>query len=131
MVAEVDRSWLELAVDQLTVADRVGPGASTEQLVRDDDHVANQMSYDQRTALRAFIVALHEGSTHRAGFMKIELFRDGGVFRAVMIAELEIADFAVRSRFAPYFAVLRVMFTDLRLEYLHGVLTLSFSYEQR
>jgi hypothetical protein len=131
MVAEVDRSWLELAVDQLTAADRVGPGASTEQLVRDDDHVANQMSYDQRTALRAFIVALHEGSTHRAGFMKIELFRDGGVFRAVMIAELEIADFAVRSRFAPYFAVLRVMFTDLRLEYLHGVLTLSFSYEQR
>jgi hypothetical protein len=131
MVAEVDRSWLELAVDQLTAADRTGPGVSTEKLVRDDDHVANQMSYDQRTALRAFIVALHEGSTHRAGFMKIELFRDGGVFRAVMIAELEIADFAVRSRFAPYFAVLRVMFTDLRLEYLHGVLTLSFSYEQR
>ncbi|MHA6669114.1 hypothetical protein ACX3O0_09620 [Homoserinimonas sp. A447] len=131
MVAEVDRSWLEHAVDQLTASDRVGGGVSAEPLVRDDDHVANQMSYDQRTALRAFIVALHEGSAHRAGFMKIELFRDGAVFRAVMIAELEIADYAIRSRFAPYFAVLRVMFTDLRLEYLHGVLTLSFSYEQR
>jgi hypothetical protein len=131
MVAEVDRSWLEHAVDQLTATGRAGPGTNTEALVRDDDHVANQMSYDQRTALRAIIVALHEGSAHSAGFMKIELFRDGGVFRAVMVAELEIADFAVRSRFAPYFAVLRVMFSDLRLEYLHGVLTLSFCYEQR
>lgn len=130
MVAEVDRSWLEHAVDQLTATDVTSPAAA-EPLVRDDDHVANHMSYDQRTALRAFIGALHEGSAHRAGFMKIELFRDGTVFRAVMVAELEIADYAVRSRFAPYFAVLRVMFTDLRLEYLHGVLTLSFSYEQR
>lgn len=131
MVAEVDRSWLEQAVDQLTAPDRVAAETRAEPLVRDDDHVANQMSYDQRTALRAFFVALHEGSAHQTGFMKIELFRDGKVFRAVMIAELEIADYAVRSRFAPYFAVLRVMFTDLRLEYLHGVLTLSFSYEQR
>lgn len=132
MVAEVDRSWLEQAIDQLTAVDHAHqPNTATEPLVRDDDHVANHMSYDQRTALRAFIVALHEGSTHKARFMKIELFRDGGLFRAVMVAELEIADFAVRSRFAPYFAVLRVMFTDLRLEYLHGVLTLSFSYEQR
>lgn len=132
MVAEVDRSWLEHAVDQLTALDHAHqPSTEPEPLVRDDDHVANHMSYDQRTALRAFIVALHEGSAHKAGFMKVELFRDGSLFRAVMVAELEIADFAVRSRFAPYFAVLRVMFTDLRLEYLHGVLTLSFSYEQR
>lgn len=131
MVAEVDRSWLEQIVDRLTAADATGGPAPAEPLVRDDDHVANHMSYDQRTALRAFMVALHEGSAHRAGFMRIELFRDGTVFRAVMVAELEIADYAIRSRFAPYFAVLRVMFTDLRLEYLHGVLTLSFSYEQR
>jgi hypothetical protein len=130
MVAEVDRSWLEQAVDQLTSAEASGE-VDVGALVRDDDHVAGHMSYDQRTALRAFLVALHEGSAHRDGFVKIELFRDGGVFRAVLVAELEIADFAVRSRFAPYFAVLRVMFTDLRLEYLHGVLTLSFSYEQR
>ena len=132
MVAEVDRSWLEQAVDQLTAADPRGEAdAADGPLVRDDDHVAGHMSYDQRTALRAFLVALHEGSARKAGFVKIELFRDGGIFRAVVVAELEIADYAVRSRFAPYFAVLRVMFTDLRLEYLHGVLTLSFSYEQR
>ncbi|MEX1079591.1 MAG: hypothetical protein WED09_10830 [Homoserinimonas sp.] len=132
MVAEVDRSWLEHAVDQLTAMDQTSePDADAEPLIRDDDHVANHMSYDQRTALRAFIVALHDGSKQKGEFAKIELFRDGGVFRAVMVSELEIADFAVRSRFAPYFAVLRVMFTDLRLEYLHGVLTLSFCYEQR
>lgn len=131
MVAEVDRSWLEQAVEQLTAADPSATDRVTETLVRDDDHVANHMSYDQRTALRAFIVALHESSAHRADFMKIELFRDDSLFRAVLVAELEIADFTVRTRFAPYFAVLRVMFPDLRLEYLHGVLTLSFSYEQR
>ncbi len=129
MVAEVDRSWLEQAVDQLLQKGDALEGA--EPVVRDDDHVANHMSYDQRTALRAFIVALHEASGRPADFMKIELFRDSNVFRAVLVAELEIADFAVRTRFAPYFAVLRVMFADLRLEYLHGVLTLSFSYEQR
>src|SRR5690554_328139 len=132
MVAEVDRSWLEQAVDKL--APQVGDhqaDAATAPVVRDDDHVANHMSYDQRTALRAFIVALHEGSARASDFMKVELYRDGGVFRVVLVAELEIADFTVRTRFAPYFAVLRVMFADLRLEYLHGVLTLSFSYEQR
>lgn len=129
MVAEVDRSWLEQAVDKLTPGDQAD--AAAEPVVRDDDHVANHMSYDQRTALRAFIVALHEGSARSADFMKVELYRDGSVFRAVLVAELEIADFTVRTRFAPYFAVLRVMFADLRLEYLHGVLTLSFSYEQR
>jgi len=132
MVAEVDRSWLEQAVDKLAPATGEHQvGVTAEPVVRDDDHVANHMSYDQRTALRAFIVALHEGSARSSDFMKIELYRDGSIFRAVLVAELEIADFTIRTRFAPYFAVLRVMFTDLRLEYLHGVLTLSFSYEQR
>src|SRR5690554_2387931 len=132
MVAEVDRSWLEQAVDKLAppTSDQRAD-AEIAPVVRDDDHVANHMSYDQRTALRAFIVALHEGSARASDFMKVELYRDGGVFRVVLVAELEIADFTVRTRFAPYFAVLRVMFADLRLEYLHGVLTLSFSYEQR
>lgn len=132
MVAEVDRSWLEQAVGQLAARGSAGwASAGLEPLVRDDDHVANHMSYDQRTALRAFIAALCEGSTHQADFMKVELFRDGGLFRAVLVAELEIVDFAERSRLAPYFAVLRIMFADLRLEYLPEVLTLSFSYEQR
>src|SRR5690554_2330483 len=132
MVAEVDRSWLEQAVDKLAPATGEHQvGVTAEPVVRDDDHVANHMSYDKRTALRAFIVALHEGSARSSDFMKIELYRDGSMFRAVLVAELEIADFTIRTRFAPYFAVLRVMFTDLRLEYLHGVLTLSFSYEQR
>lgn len=132
MVAEVDRSWLEQAVDTLAPhrSDHRAD-AGTEPVVRDDDRVANHMSYDQRTALRAVIVALHEGSARASDFMKVELYRDGGAFRVVMVAELEVADFTVRTRFAPYFAVLRVMFSELRLEYLHGVLTLSFSYEQR
>jgi hypothetical protein len=130
MVAEVDRSWLEQAVDKLAPGDHQADAAA-QPVIRDDDHVANHMSYDQRTALRAFIVALYEGSARSSDFMRVELYRDGSVFRAVLVAELEIADFTVRTRFAPFFAVLRVMFTDLRLEYLHGVLTLSFSYEQR
>lgn len=132
MVAEVDRSWLEQAVDKLS-PQGCDPqlDADTLPVVRDDDHVANHMSYDQRTALRAFIVALREGSAQASDFLKVELYRDGSVFCVVMVAELAMADFAVRTRFAPYFAVLRVMFSDLRLEYLHGVLTLSFSYEQR
>ena len=42
------------------------------------------------------------------------------------MATLDMADFIVRARFARYFAVLRVMFAELRLEYVQSVLTLSF-----
>ncbi len=125
MVAEVDRSWLEHAVDHLS------GGVGGTHVVRDDDHVASLMTYDQRTALRALIAALYGVEDRDPDFLTIELFRDEGVCRFAMVAELEIADFALRSRFSPYFAVLRVVFPDLRLEYRAGVLTLSFSYEQR
>jgi hypothetical protein len=127
MVAEVDRSWLEHALDQLSAA----ADAVSSPEVLDDDHIANVMSYDQRTALRAFITALFDLSRSDDDFLKIQLFRDGQLCRGVIVVELEMADHALRSRFAPYFAVLRVMFPDLRLEYFGGVLTLSFSYEQR
>jgi len=125
MVEEVDRSWLEHALEQLS---RGAPGTPT---VRDDDHVAVLMTYDQRTAVRAFLAALYSVEARDPDFITIELFRDGSLCRFAMVAELEIADFALRSRFSPYFAVLRVVFPDLRLEYRAGVLTLSFSYEQR
>lgn len=127
MVAEVDRSWLEQAIEQLS------PGADSPDspTILDEDHVAAVMTYDQRTALRAFLTALYDLPRGADDFLKIELFRDGALCRGVIVAELEMADHALRSRFAPYFAVLRVMFPDLRLEYFGGVLTLSFSYEQR
>src|SRR5690606_16895311 len=40
MVAEVDRSWLEQAVDKLMPGDHQADAAA-EPVVRDDDHVAN------------------------------------------------------------------------------------------
>lgn len=132
MVAEVDRSWLENALQKAGTQRRgIAGGAPVQQELRDDEHIAGLMAYDQRTALRAFIGALHEVPASGPEFIRMELFRDGAVCRGIILVALEMADFTLRSRFAPYFAVLRVMFADLRLEYLQGVLTLSFSYEQR
>jgi hypothetical protein len=89
------------------------------------------MTDDQRTALRAFLVALREEHRPEAGFLQIDLFSEAASCRGVLVAKLALTEMTLRSRFAPYFAVLRVIFADLRIEYFHGVLTLSFSYEQR
>lgn len=127
MVAEVDRSWLEHVLDELT---RGRCPTEAPPVLRDDDHLANLMTYDQRTALRAFIVALRD-LPEAPGPLKIDIFPDRDMCSCVIVATFDMADFALRSRFAAYFAVLRVMFSELRIEYLHGALTLSFCYEQR
>lgn len=130
MVAEVDRSWLAHALDRFTINKPETQEESVFKVLHDKDHVANLMTYDQRTALRAFIVALHEVPDRDYEFMTMELYRDVSECKGVVVVKLEMADFMLRARFAPYFAVLRVMFSDLRLEYFHGILTLSFSYER-
>ena len=62
MVAEVDRSWLDVVVEQAS------RGALVVDAVVDRHRVASAMSTDQRTAMRALLVAIlaHPGFVHDA-----------------------------------------------------------------
>lgn len=131
MVAEVDRTWLENLIEHLRSRVRREGGARNNRVVFDDDHVANLMTYDQRTGLRAFIVALYDQADNRPRDLEIVLARSDGLCHAIVSVRGDLLDGIVKTRFGPYIAVLRAVFRNLHVEYLQSVLTLRFSYEQR
>lgn len=126
MVAEADRTWLEVVVgDDGVEPDRVG------RSVVDHDGRASHMEMDQRTVLRALIVALLDEPSLQRHSLKVELTGTAAHCHGVLTATLDTGDFFVRSVFAPYFAVMRIVFTGLQVEFQRPALTLKFSYEQR
>jgi hypothetical protein len=120
MVAEVDRTWLDAIVDQVT-------GHSSD----DPDHLAVAMSTDQRTAVRALIVAIAGHPGYRLGSLAVSIRLTGKTHRATIRASLDTPDNVVRGEIAPYFAVMRIVFDELKVEFARSTLTLRFSYEQR
>ncbi|TQL48759.1 hypothetical protein FB562_1863 [Homoserinimonas aerilata] len=108
---------------------RDGDEPPTDRAVFDDDNVANRMSYDQRTGIRALVVAIFDQAGNRPQQLEIELARAGERCQGLVSARVELSENAVKNRFGPYIAVLRVVFDDLSVEYLQSVLTLRFSYE--
>lgn len=122
MVAEADRSWLDIIVDQAVGA----PGT-----LSDPRRLASAMSTDQRTAVRAVIVALTGHPAFDASAFSFVIGPEGTGCRAVVRAGMQTSDNVVRSEFAPYFAVMRIVFTELRVEFSDAALTLRFSYDQR
>lgn len=126
MVAEADRTWLEAVVE-----DDSADAARLGHTVIDPDGRASAMLPDQRTALRALIVAIHDETTFEPHTMTIALGGRGSVCRGVLTARLDTTEAFVRSAFAPYFAVMRVVFSGLRVEFQNLTLTIGFSYEQR
>ena len=127
MIADVDRTWLESVVDQ--VGNGVPGAAST--VVRDEHRLAEHMSTDERTAVRAFVVALHDAPSFDDETVEISIVRDGSrcevVLRATVDSELNV----LKGPLAPFLAVIRVMFSDLQVDHEQPALTLRFSYEQR
>lgn len=132
MVAEVDRTWLENLVDHLRGrVRRFGEQPNGARVVFDDDNVANQMNYDQRTALRALLVAIFDQTANRPKGLEIVIARVGDRCQGFVAVDLELPDPVIKSRFGPYLAVMRVVFRRLRAEHLQSVLTVRFSYDQR
>jgi hypothetical protein len=119
MVAEVDRTWLDAIVEQT--------GGSTI----DPDRLAILMSTDQRTSLRAAIVALAAHPAYAKGTLRVSIRSESKVQRATIIGTLDTSDNVLRGELAPYFAVMRIVFTDLKADFSDATLTLRFSYEQR
>jgi hypothetical protein len=126
MVAEADRSWLETVIEHAGSNSVHGRGFSG--LVQDEQRLASLMTTDQRTAVRAFIVALFELPTFDPTSLIIVLSRRGRGSRGVFTARADPADYSIKAALAPYFAVMRVVFTDLQVDISEPVLAIRISY---
>lgn len=126
MVEEVDRSWLETLVELARTHDSFGAG-SVRDVVSDPEHVASSMSTDQRTVIRAAFVALLDSPGFDRSHLRIEFSIVDE--RAEVQMRIRIADPSTRANLAPYAAVIRAVFTNLEVVFVHPVVTLGFSYE--
>jgi hypothetical protein len=123
IVDETDRSWLE----QVLIDVRPSGHSGT---VIDRGHLAESMTSDQRTAVRAVVNAIASDPDTRSSSLGIVLHDDNPVVRALIRVESSSPDVAIRQHYAPYFAVLRILFTDLHVDVSGSFLTLRFSYDQ-
>ena len=133
MVADVDRSWLDgLLADALAPGAAAGGATARPVSLTDPAGLAEKMTTDERTALRALIVAAHGHPSFDPASSTIDIAERDGRCEVVMCASLRESDHAERSRLlAPFIAVARVIFADLHVEHDSAALTLRFSYEQR
>ena len=123
IVDDADRSWLEQAM--LDGSPRGEAGT-----VLDRSQLAVHMTGDQRTAIRAIVSALAVDASTRTSSLSVVLHDDDPVVRALLRIESTSPDVAIRQRYAPYFAVLRILFADLHVDVNGSLLTLRFSYDQ-
>ena len=123
MVADVDRSWLEGVVLQAS------KGALGHTVV-DPNRDASSMSTDQRIAMRALLVAILSHPGLMPDGFSIAITGAGSRAYGVVQASFLPADPAPRTAFAPYLAVLRVVFADLQVDVAAASLTVRFSYDQ-
>jgi len=125
MVAEANRSWLDGVLDQLG---RAGDGSSG---IRDHSRLADLMTVDQRTVLRAVLVALHGQPGFAADSLAIELLARGSSCHVVLDAEIDAPDDVLHDLLDPYLAVMQILFRDLQVESVEPALRLRFAYGHR
>lgn len=126
MVADIDRSWLESVIDGLGAVD-----AAQSPAVVDPARLASMMTAHQRTAVRAFLLELLALPGFRRECLRVVLSRRKRTCLVVVTAGVELGELAIRSALSPYFAVMRVVFSDLQIDFEQRKLALRFSYEQR
>ena len=122
MVADADRTWLEVVVQQA--------GRPGRALIAVDDpyFLASTMTTAQRTALRAHVVVLAADRKVAAGF-SIALSRHGRLCVGTLTVPSISADHAVRTRYAPIHAVMRVAFDSVSIQTHPPDLIVRFTYE--
>ncbi len=126
MVAEAERTWLEVAVRDFGAApDRV------DVLVSDPRGAAAWMRTDERIALRALADAvLHDPGYVRRSF-RIRISVDGKDCRGYLSAEVRNSEQAVKFRLAPYLAVIRILFSSVEAKASASTLRIGFGYVRR
>ena len=126
MVEEADRSWLETAV---VIAGGARPGQA-DAVVEDSDRLAAGMTIDQRTAVRALVVALVREPEFAHDDLHIHITRDGDLCRVIVSTRFSTTDTMPRAALSPYFALLRSVFDAFDVDFDHPSLRLRFWYEQ-
>ncbi|CAO1649730.1 hypothetical protein I6E81_11795 [Salinibacterium sp. NG22] len=123
MVAEVNRSWLESVV-----ASSFG-SLDDGNRVYDPHRLAGAMTPHQRTALRAAVLAVATGGEidRQSVRLSIEKTKVGAAITVTGV--ITSSESSWRSSLAPYLAVLRVVFTGLRISYRSPSLTVRFTYD--
>ena len=120
MVAEADRTWLDTIIEQVA-------GHATDDPLR----LAIAMSTDQRTAIRAAIIGIAGHPAFSAKGFCLEIRGADGTCTVALSARLETAENVLRGQIAPFLAVIRIVFSDVKVEFAEATLALRFSYEQR
>ncbi len=120
MVAEADRTWLDTIIEQVA-------GHATDDPLR----LAIAMSTDQRTAIRAAIIGIAGHPAFSAKGFRLEIRGADGTCTVALSARLETAENVLRGQIAPFLAVIRIVFSDVKVEFAEATLALRFSYEQR
>ncbi|MGV8858857.1 hypothetical protein [Rhodoglobus sp.] len=123
MVTEVNRSWLESVVAQAFGSLDDGT------LVQDPHRLANAMTAHQRTALRAAVLAVATGGELSRDSVRLSIEKTSTGAMIVVRATVTSSESSWRSSLAPYFAVLRVVFTGLQISYRSPSLTVRFTYD--
>jgi hypothetical protein len=77
------------------------------------------------------VVALHGQVGFDPRTLDIRIDECGSRCEVTLGVDLEASEFFVRSELDPYFAVMRILFSDLTVDFLHPSLRLRFSYGQR
>jgi hypothetical protein len=123
MVTEVNRNWLESVVANSIGARDVGT------LVSDPHRLAAAMTASQRTALRAAIQAVATGDELARESVRLVIEKTDVGAVIIVTATVSSSESSWRSSLAPYFAVLRVVFTGLRISYRSPSLIVRFTYD--
>ena len=122
MVADADRTWLDVVVQQ------TGRPGRTLITVDDPYFLATAMTTAQRTALRAHVVALAADRKVAEGF-SIVLSRHGRLCVGALSVPIHSADHTMRIRYAPIHAVMRVAFDSVSIQTHAPDLIVRFTYE--
>ncbi|NEM92178.1 hypothetical protein [Galbitalea soli] len=127
MVADVDRTWLDTVIDH-GARMIVHPSPLGSEVLADDHRLAPAMSTQQRTVVRAYLVALLAHPGFDPDGFSVTLTRAGDRAALVLRAKLDLDESVQRSSLAAYYAVLRIVFPDLTVSFSPPHLTLRFSY---
>lgn len=123
MVAETQRSWLDDAL-----AEPGSPGnAQRPTGVDDKGRLLERMDFEQRSALRAFVVALRERAGAAPADIAVRVVSGTGQNEVLLTCPTPRPD--TDRLLAPYVAVLRAVFRRVNVGYSPQHVTLRFNYD--
>jgi hypothetical protein len=123
MVAETQRSWLDDALGEHGRPGNVGRPTGVDDKAR----LLERMDFEQRSALRAFVVALRERAGAAPDDIAVRVLSAAGQNEVLLTCSTRRQD---NDRvLAPYVAVLRAVFRRVNVGYSPQHVTVRFNYD--